>query len=156
MTVACVRTLTHASATLRMEGGAKEDPQVPSPPSAELRTTLERIGLSQYYDSLVANGFEDWETVCCISEKDFEELGFKVGHRRVLQREIRKALGLPRNRAPVSSCGGSPHASGVEVSGRSSTVSSICEVCWATATKTCRGCLTSVHFQLGATGMSRA
>lgn len=31
---------------------------------------LERLGLHQYYDALVAEGFETWETVVDIQESD--------------------------------------------------------------------------------------
>jgi hypothetical protein len=35
-----------------------------------LREKLERIGLFQYYDMLVKEGFDDWETVSDITESD--------------------------------------------------------------------------------------
>jgi hypothetical protein len=34
------------------------------------REKLERIGLSQYHDILVKEGFGDWETVLDITESD--------------------------------------------------------------------------------------
>jgi len=41
------------------------------------------------------NGFEDWDTVLDITEEDLDSLGFKRGHRRVLQKEIANARGSP-------------------------------------------------------------
>lgn len=53
-----------------------------------LETKLEQLGLAQYAEALIENGFENWATVLDITEDDLDELGFKLGHRRVLQREI--------------------------------------------------------------------
>lgn len=53
-----------------------------------LSDTLRHLGLSQYYEVLTENGFEDWNTVLDITEDDLDHLGFKLGHRRLLQREI--------------------------------------------------------------------
>lgn len=53
-----------------------------------LGETLENLGLSQYLKVLTENGFDDWETVLDITEDDLHDLGFKLGHRRILQREI--------------------------------------------------------------------
>lgn len=53
-----------------------------------LREKLESLGLSQYLALLTENGFDDWETVLDITEDDLRDLGFKLGHRRILQREI--------------------------------------------------------------------
>jgi hypothetical protein len=49
---------------------------------------LKSLGLSQYEKSLIDNGFEDWRTILDITEQDLVEMGFKLGHRRLLQREI--------------------------------------------------------------------
>jgi hypothetical protein len=62
---------------------------------ASLGDTLHRLGLQQYHGVLVENGFQSWETVLDISEDDFQQLGFKLGHRRLLQREIATFRGLP-------------------------------------------------------------
>jgi hypothetical protein len=53
-----------------------------------LETKLQQLGLAQYTEALLENGFESWETVLDITEDDMDELGFKLGHRRILQREI--------------------------------------------------------------------
>jgi hypothetical protein len=54
----------------------------------DIGTKLESLGLGHYKTCLINNGFEDWKTVLDITEEDLVELGFKLGHRRVLQREI--------------------------------------------------------------------
>jgi hypothetical protein len=62
----------------------------PSIDSSELNTALTRLGLDQYEERLRENGFEDWETLTAIAETDLEEMGFKLGDRRKLQRAIRE------------------------------------------------------------------
>lgn len=61
----------------------------------DLRETLERLGLQQYYSALADNGFDTWETVLDITEDDLQQLDFKLGHRRALQREIATFRGFP-------------------------------------------------------------
>lgn len=61
----------------------------------DLQAVLERLGLSQYLEVLTAHGFYNWETVLDITEADFVSLGFKLGHRRILQREIATFRGIP-------------------------------------------------------------
>jgi len=53
-----------------------------------LESKLENLGLAQYTNAFLDNGFEDWYTVLDITEDDLVEIGVKLGHRRVLQREI--------------------------------------------------------------------
>ncbi|KAF1983306.1 hypothetical protein K402DRAFT_176946 [Aulographum hederae CBS 113979] len=64
---------------------------------SQLGDVLARLGLEQYLPVLVANGFNTWPSVLDITEADFENLGFKLGHRRLLQREIASARGYPLN-----------------------------------------------------------
>jgi hypothetical protein len=59
----------------------------------ELQAKLENLGLAHYATILHENGFEDWDTVLDITEDDLDSLGFKRGHRRVLQKEIANARG---------------------------------------------------------------
>jgi hypothetical protein len=66
-----------------------------SPPSPMLPHVLERLGLTSYLDTLVENGFHNWETVLDITEDDLTALSFKLGHRRTLQREIATFRGVP-------------------------------------------------------------
>jgi hypothetical protein len=51
--------------------------------TADLGVTLGRLGLEQYLDVLIGEGFETWDTLLDIQETDFEALGIKLGHRRV-------------------------------------------------------------------------
>ncbi|KAI9821565.1 MAG: hypothetical protein M1832_003239 [Thelocarpon impressellum] len=60
----------------------------------DLESILSRLGLSQYLDQFVAEGFESWETVLDITEADLVALHVKRGHRRILQREIASARGF--------------------------------------------------------------
>ncbi|KAF1815889.1 HMG-box, partial [Eremomyces bilateralis CBS 781.70] len=65
----------------------------------DLRDRLERLGLSQYLDAFVAEGFDSWETVVDITESDLTALNVKLGHRRKLQRAIVESTG--RSIAPL-------------------------------------------------------
>ena len=53
-----------------------------------LDTILTELELDQYLDILIENGFDTWEVVQDITEDDLRQLGFKLGHRRILQRAI--------------------------------------------------------------------
>lgn len=59
-----------------------------------LEAKLKSLGLSQYAPILHENGFEDWSTVLDITEEDLDSLGFKRGHRRLLQKEIANTRGF--------------------------------------------------------------
>jgi hypothetical protein len=58
--------------------------------ASELSTALAQLGLGHYEERLRENGFENWEDATAITEADMEALGFKLGHRRKLQRAIRE------------------------------------------------------------------
>ncbi|KAF2003460.1 hypothetical protein P154DRAFT_573056 [Amniculicola lignicola CBS 123094] len=64
----------------------------------ELGERLERLGLSQYLEVLVAEGFDTWETVLDITESDLTYLNVKLGHRRKLQRAIAETRGTSHDR----------------------------------------------------------
>jgi hypothetical protein len=66
----------------------------PTTMAEHLTAVLERLGLREYSDVLAGNGFRSWETVLDITEDDLTTLDFKLGHRRVLQREIATYRGL--------------------------------------------------------------
>lgn len=71
---------------------------IPSPSSLtvpDLSEVLERLGLTEYLQILFENGFHNWETLVDITEEDLTTLSFKLGHRRVLQREIATFRGVP-------------------------------------------------------------
>ncbi|KAL9093981.1 MAG: hypothetical protein Q9165_003651 [Trypethelium subeluteriae] len=53
-----------------------------------LDTILTELNLSQYLQILLDNGFDTWDVVQEITEEDLRQLGFKLGHRRILQRAI--------------------------------------------------------------------
>ncbi|CAF9927833.1 MAG: hypothetical protein ALECFALPRED_003893 [Alectoria fallacina] len=60
----------------------------------DLHPILSRLGLVQYIERFSEEGFETWETVLDITESDLDALGVKLGHRRVLQREIAQTRGV--------------------------------------------------------------
>ena len=53
-----------------------------------LETILSELKLDQYLEVLLDNGFDTWDVVQDITEDDLNELGFRLGHRRILQRAI--------------------------------------------------------------------
>jgi hypothetical protein len=68
----------------------------------DLAGEMERLGLSEYLDVLVAEGFDTWETVSDITESDFRNsLHVKVGHRRKLQRAIAESRGPIYDHRPL-------------------------------------------------------
>ncbi|PHH77375.1 hypothetical protein CDD82_3547 [Ophiocordyceps australis] len=60
----------------------------------ELEGIFAELGLSQYLDAFVDQGFDAWETILDIQESDLDALGVKLGHRRKLQRRIANARGI--------------------------------------------------------------
>ncbi|KAI4702044.1 hypothetical protein J4E81_002405 [Alternaria sp. BMP 2799] len=72
-------------------------PTFPSSSAPDLTEVLERLGLTQYAQVLAENGFHNWETVVDITEDDLTALEFKLGHRRLLQREIATYRGIPQS-----------------------------------------------------------
>ncbi|KAF1845738.1 uncharacterized protein K460DRAFT_405978 [Cucurbitaria berberidis CBS 394.84] len=66
---------------------------------SDLRDRLARLGLSQYFEVLVAEGFDTWDTVLDITETDLSHLNVKLGHRRKIQRAIAEWRGQPADRA---------------------------------------------------------
>ena len=64
---------------------------------ANLYNQLIQLGLQVYFYILVVNGFDTWEKVTSITELDLDRLGFKLGHRRSLQRRIADLQGYPRH-----------------------------------------------------------
>lgn len=64
----------------------------------DLRQKLEQLGLTQYFEIFVTEGFDTWETVLDIRESDLDSLNVKLGHRRKLQRAIAETRGIPLER----------------------------------------------------------
>ncbi|CAF9916651.1 MAG: hypothetical protein GOMPHAMPRED_001068 [Gomphillus americanus] len=60
----------------------------------ELSDIFDRLGLLQYLESFINEGFDTWEVVLYATESDLEALGLKLGHRRKLQKEIAEARGV--------------------------------------------------------------
>src|SRR5689334_2605646 len=58
--------------------------------TTELKAKLDQLGLSQYFETLVSEGFDSWNTVLDVQESDLNQMGVKLGHRRKLQRAISK------------------------------------------------------------------
>ncbi|KAI9789756.1 MAG: hypothetical protein M1816_005795 [Peltula sp. TS41687] len=63
-----------------------------------LAPVLDRLGISQYLEAFIAEGFDTWETLLDVTEEDLDALNVKRGHRRKLQREIANARGVSLNR----------------------------------------------------------
>ncbi|KAI1814305.1 hypothetical protein GGS20DRAFT_415989 [Poronia punctata] len=61
-------------------------------------TTLEiifgELGISQYLNEFIEQGFDSWDTIVDITESDLDALGVKLGHRRKLQRRIANYRGV--------------------------------------------------------------
>ena len=65
----------------------------------ELGEIFAGLGISQYLQVFLGQGFDTWETILDITESDFDALGVKLGHRRKLQRKIANSRGLSSDRA---------------------------------------------------------
>ncbi|GAB1310424.1 Non-histone chromosomal protein 6B [Madurella fahalii] len=59
-----------------------------------LETIFGELGISQYLDAFLEQGFDTWETILDITESDLDALGVKLGHRRKLQRQIANSRGV--------------------------------------------------------------
>ncbi|OBT69913.1 hypothetical protein VE03_00436 [Pseudogymnoascus sp. 23342-1-I1] len=68
----------------------------------ELADIFDELGLTQYLDSFLDQGFDTWETILDITEPDFDVLGVKLGHRRKLQRKIAATRGISNAQALAS------------------------------------------------------
>ncbi|KAF2433539.1 hypothetical protein EJ08DRAFT_58077 [Tothia fuscella] len=65
----------------------------------ELLHRLMIVGLQDYYGDLLNQDIDTWEAVLTLSEDDLCALGFKLGHRRKLQRYIATQIGYSTDRA---------------------------------------------------------
>ncbi|KAH6634419.1 hypothetical protein B0J18DRAFT_19012 [Chaetomium sp. MPI-SDFR-AT-0129] len=59
-----------------------------------LGSIFEELGLTQYLDAFIDQGFDTWETILDVTESDLDALGVKLGHRRKLQRRIANSRGV--------------------------------------------------------------
>lgn len=71
--------------------------------SSELETIFTELGLAQYLDAFIEQGFDEWDIILDIQESDLDVLGVKLGHRRKLQRRIANARGISPSAALASS-----------------------------------------------------
>ncbi|KAI1390208.1 uncharacterized protein F4822DRAFT_428550 [Hypoxylon trugodes] len=67
-----------------------------------LEAIFGELGISQYLDAFVEQGFDSWETILDITESDLDALGVKLGHRRKLQRRIANYRGVAPETSLVS------------------------------------------------------
>ena len=65
----------------------------------ELQAILSDLGLQEYFNKLVEQGFDTWDNLIGIQETDMAILRIKLGHRRKLQREIARRHGHDNNAA---------------------------------------------------------
>ncbi|KAF7551676.1 hypothetical protein G7Z17_g4818 [Cylindrodendrum hubeiense] len=68
----------------------------------ELEAIFGELGLAQYLDAFVEQGFDEWDIILDIQESDLDVLGVKLGHRRKLQRRIANARGISPSASLVS------------------------------------------------------
>lgn len=66
---------------------------------SDLRSIFAELGLCQYLDDFIDQGFDSWQTILDIQESDFDVLKVKLGHRRKLQRKIANSRGYSFDRA---------------------------------------------------------
>jgi len=74
----------------------------------ELEVIFAELGLQQYLNEFVEQGFDSWETILDITESDFDALGVKLGHRRKFQRKIANSRGQSSDTALGSSTRNTP------------------------------------------------
>ncbi|KAI1767556.1 hypothetical protein GGR53DRAFT_526406 [Hypoxylon sp. FL1150] len=67
-----------------------------------LEAIFGELGISQYLDAFIDQGFDSWETILDITESDLDALGVKLGHRRKLQRRIANYRGIAPETSLVS------------------------------------------------------
>lgn len=67
-----------------------------------LEAIFGELGISQYLDAFIDQGFDSWETILDITESDLDALGVKLGHRRKLQRRIANYRGVAPETSLVS------------------------------------------------------
>ncbi|OTA94427.1 hypothetical protein M434DRAFT_10689 [Hypoxylon sp. CO27-5] len=67
-----------------------------------LEAIFGELGISQYLDAFIDQGFDSWETILDITESDLDALGVKLGHRRKLQRRIANYRGIAPETSLIS------------------------------------------------------
>ena len=61
----------------------------------DLHNCLQRLHLHIYLAVLQQYDYTSWKKLARLYERDFDSLGFKLGHRRRLQREVASRKGYP-------------------------------------------------------------
>ncbi|KAI0845115.1 hypothetical protein F5Y00DRAFT_273283 [Daldinia vernicosa] len=67
-----------------------------------LEVIFGELGITQYLDAFIDQGFDSWDTILDITESDLDALGVKLGHRRKLQRRIANYRGVAPETSLVS------------------------------------------------------
>ncbi|KAI0600847.1 hypothetical protein F4775DRAFT_507694 [Biscogniauxia sp. FL1348] len=67
-----------------------------------LEAIFGELGISQYLEAFIDQGFDSWDTILDITESDLDALGVKLGHRRKLQRRIANYRGVAPDASLVS------------------------------------------------------
>ncbi|KAI9031772.1 hypothetical protein CLU79DRAFT_730070 [Phycomyces nitens] len=84
-----------------MEPFGMNEPDTPfditDPGHRQTKDFLECCKLSNYLPAFIAEGFDTLSSIYEITESDMVDMQIKRGHRRVIQREIASAKGVPRN-----------------------------------------------------------
>ncbi|XP_077574714.1 caskin-1-like isoform X2 [Stigmatopora nigra] len=76
---------------------------LPERKPANLSDFLSHLGLSQYYQVLVQNGYENIDFISDISLEDLQEIGIsKLGHQKKLMLGVRRLKDIQRGLAPES------------------------------------------------------
>lgn len=74
----------------------------------DLEAIFDELGIAEYLQSFLEQGFDSWETILDITESDFDALNVKLGHRRKLQRRIAATRGISNTQALASPKRGTP------------------------------------------------
>ncbi|KAI9652495.1 MAG: hypothetical protein M1831_006764 [Alyxoria varia] len=83
----------------------------------EFSQVLLKLGMSDYEERFVTEGFDNWQTLSDITEADLIELDVKLGHRRKLQRAIAEDRGQASHR-PIKGQSGALNAAGESAESR--------------------------------------
>ncbi|KAH7111329.1 high mobility group box domain-containing protein [Dendryphion nanum] len=67
-----------------------------------LALQLKRLGLLEYLDILIAEGFDTWDTVLDITEPDLNSLNVKINDQKRLQRAITKSRRWDQTERPTN------------------------------------------------------
>ncbi|KAG1052866.1 hypothetical protein G6F43_005019 [Rhizopus delemar] len=74
-----------------------------------VREFLQNCNLSQYYEKFIFEGFDSVASLLEITEEDMTVMNIKRGHRRLIQREIATAKGIPRDQPLATNTMGSKY-----------------------------------------------